>query len=301
MATGDNEDHDLHHLIPMIDAFLRSCGTDSKFDQEDIKFYIEEIFAYNLDAYRKEFFEIAKQRIDLFGDVQKAVMTEEQEADDRRKFLKKLSQEMKKKPVKDKEANRKKVIKKLKTSNPLNTKKMLLSPQLQNLLGGQTELARTEIVKGIWAYVRKHNLQNPRDRKEILCDKLMQAVFGRNVTIFSMNKILLNHITDPRKSQQMETGNRTSVSEESASQNEEQSNFDLKTHTISDDYNKELDNKELDTGDINTQKSNYFSASDSLLGSQLLSLAPSDINESDETSTNSSAYMSARDDESSLD
>ncbi|KAK7205740.1 hypothetical protein BZA70DRAFT_140291 [Myxozyma melibiosi] len=81
---------------------------------------------------------------------------------------------------------------KVNRNNPFNAR-MLLSEPLAELLG-QTELSRPECVKAIWAYIRENDLQNPRDKREILCDDRMRPVFGDKTHMFTMNKILGKHL-----------------------------------------------------------------------------------------------------------
>jgi upstream activation factor subunit UAF30 len=70
-----------------------------------------------------------------------------------------------------------------------------LSPELSALLGSGKMLPRTEVVKGLWVYIKKHELQNPDDRREILLDKRLYALFGvKQFTMFSMNKYIGAHI-----------------------------------------------------------------------------------------------------------
>ncbi|XP_011001192.1 PREDICTED: protein TRI1-like isoform X2 [Populus euphratica] len=69
-----------------------------------------------------------------------------------------------------------------------------LSPQLQAVVG-VPELARTEVVKKLWAYIRDNNLQDPKNRKKIKCDEALRAVFHVNsIDMFQMNKALSKHI-----------------------------------------------------------------------------------------------------------
>ncbi|GMM38360.1 Tri1 protein [Saccharomycopsis crataegensis] len=70
----------------------------------------------------------------------------------------------------------------------------LLSNELKAFLNVDCPLPRTDIVKRVWAYIKEHDLQNPKDRREILCDENMRPVFGKKVTIFSMNKVLSKHL-----------------------------------------------------------------------------------------------------------
>jgi upstream activation factor subunit UAF30 len=50
-------------------------------------------------------------------------------------------------------------------------------------------------VSKIWIYIKKHKLQNPANKREILADDKLAAVFGKNkVTMFEMNKLLAKHL-----------------------------------------------------------------------------------------------------------
>ncbi|XP_004511971.1 uncharacterized protein [Cicer arietinum] len=69
-----------------------------------------------------------------------------------------------------------------------------LSPQLQEFVGAP-EMARTEVVKQLWAYIREKNLQDPTNRRNIVCDEPLRALFGVNtINMFQMNKVLTKHI-----------------------------------------------------------------------------------------------------------
>lgn len=70
-----------------------------------------------------------------------------------------------------------------------------ISKDLANFLGKGAEMARTEIVKALWDYIKEHQLQNPENKREILLDAKMQAVFGcETFTMFTMNKYVAAHI-----------------------------------------------------------------------------------------------------------
>ncbi|CAN4107656.1 unnamed protein product [Withania somnifera] len=69
-----------------------------------------------------------------------------------------------------------------------------LSPQLQKLVG-ESELGRPQVVKKIWAYIREKNLQNPQNKRKILCDELLREIFrSKIIDMFQMNKMLSKHI-----------------------------------------------------------------------------------------------------------
>lgn len=70
-----------------------------------------------------------------------------------------------------------------------------VSPELQAVVG-EPAMPRTEIVKQLWAYIRKNNLQDPSNKRKIICDDALRLVFETDCTdMFKMNKLLAKHIT----------------------------------------------------------------------------------------------------------
>ncbi|XP_016444247.1 protein TRI1 [Nicotiana tabacum] len=53
-----------------------------------------------------------------------------------------------------------------------------VSPEMQAFLGGLPEIPRTQALKFIWAYIKQHNLQDPEDKKVIICDEKLKNIFG---------------------------------------------------------------------------------------------------------------------------
>lgn len=52
-----------------------------------------------------------------------------------------------------------------------------------------------QIVKQLWAYIRKNNLQDPSNKRKIICDDALRVVFETDCTdMFKMNKLLAKHI-----------------------------------------------------------------------------------------------------------
>ncbi|XP_048438479.1 transcription factor rlmA isoform X2 [Pyrus x bretschneideri] len=69
-----------------------------------------------------------------------------------------------------------------------------VSPELEAVVG-EPALPRTEIVKQLWAYIRKNNLQDPSNKRKIICDDALRVVFETDCTdMFKMNKLLSKHI-----------------------------------------------------------------------------------------------------------
>jgi upstream activation factor subunit UAF30 len=71
---------------------------------------------------------------------------------------------------------------------------LTLSPALQEVLGAKP-LARTEVVKKLWVYIKKHGLQDPKNRRNINADAKLKAVFGKGtVNMFEMTKLVSKHL-----------------------------------------------------------------------------------------------------------
>ncbi|KAJ5171228.1 uncharacterized protein N7500_004011 [Penicillium coprophilum] len=76
-------------------------------------------------------------------------------------------------------------------------KPMNLSEPLSALLGEVT-LSRPQTVKKVWQYIRENELQDPSDRRQILCDDAMRGVFKQDrVHMFTMTKILNQNLYNP--------------------------------------------------------------------------------------------------------
>lgn len=85
-----------------------------------------------------------------------------------------------------------------KPADPNAPKKMsAISPALAEFFGGGvSEMNRGEVVKQIWVYIKKENLQDPSDKRKIILDEKMKGVFGekKRIDMFQMAKLLQPHI-----------------------------------------------------------------------------------------------------------
>jgi len=54
---------------------------------------------------------------------------------------------------------------------------------------------RTEIMKKVWVYIKKNNLQDKKNRRQINADDKLKALFGgkASVTMFEMTKYIFKH------------------------------------------------------------------------------------------------------------
>jgi hypothetical protein len=66
-----------------------------------------------------------------------------------------------------------------------------LSDELTEFFDGVFEMQRTEVTKKMWVYIKAKNLQNPSNKREILCDEKLEKLFKRKkVDMFKMTKLL---------------------------------------------------------------------------------------------------------------
>ncbi|MFA5160810.1 MAG: SWIB/MDM2 domain-containing protein [Elusimicrobiales bacterium] len=60
---------------------------------------------------------------------------------------------------------------------------------------GANPLPRTEVVKKLWDYIKKHSLQDKANKRMINADDKLKAIFEKNqISMFEMNKIVAKHL-----------------------------------------------------------------------------------------------------------
>lgn len=78
--------------------------------------------------------------------------------------------------------------------NPAFMKALTPSTTLAAVVGA-TPLPRTEVVKKLWAYIKKFNLQDAKNKRNINADDKLKAIFGKaTVNMFEMTKIVSKHL-----------------------------------------------------------------------------------------------------------
>jgi len=79
--------------------------------------------------------------------------------------------------------------------NPALTKPLELDAALEAVVG-KGPMARSQVVKKLWEYIKKHDLQNPQNKRNILADDKLKPLFdGKGeVTMFEMTKLVSAHI-----------------------------------------------------------------------------------------------------------
>jgi chromatin remodeling complex protein RSC6 len=69
------------------------------------------------------------------------------------------------------------------------------SPALSEVIGNKP-MPRTEIIKRIWDYIKKNNLQDKKNRRMINADAKLKTVFGgkSQVSMFELAKVVNSHV-----------------------------------------------------------------------------------------------------------
>jgi upstream activation factor subunit UAF30 len=62
---------------------------------------------------------------------------------------------------------------------------------------GKGPMPRSEVVKALWAYIKKHDLQDPANKRNINSDEKLKKVFDGKGTVnmFEMTKLVSKHLS----------------------------------------------------------------------------------------------------------
>jgi upstream activation factor subunit UAF30 len=75
-------------------------------------------------------------------------------------------------------------------------KPMTVSAELAAVVG-KGPMPRSEVVKALWVYIKKNNLQDPKNKRNIMADESLKKVFGGKavVNMFEMTKLVSKHLS----------------------------------------------------------------------------------------------------------
>ena len=81
-------------------------------------------------------------------------------------------------------------------TNSAFMKPMNISSELA-IVVGKGPMPRSEVVKKLWVYIKKNNLQDSKDKRNINADENLKKVFGGKGTVnmFEMTKLVSKHLT----------------------------------------------------------------------------------------------------------
>ncbi|EYU44365.1 hypothetical protein MIMGU_mgv1a025674mg [Erythranthe guttata] len=162
-------------------------------DLSDRKAFIRE----QVDVYMQSQFESVANNEDEINDEGAAELAEEEEEEEEVEEEEEGEEESvsssNPKASTKKRSKKKKEVKKRSGGGGF-TKLCTLSPELQKFTG-VPELARTEVVRQLWSYIKENNLQDPSNRRTIICDDTLRNLFEvDSIDMFQMNKSLAKHI-----------------------------------------------------------------------------------------------------------
>ncbi len=108
-------------------------------------------------------------------------------------MAKKAAKKVAKKAAPKKVAAKKPAAKKV---NSAFMKPLTVSPALA-LVVGKGPLPRSEVVKKLWVYIKKNDLQDKKNKRNINGDAALVAVFGgkKTVNMFEMTKLVSKHLS----------------------------------------------------------------------------------------------------------
>ena len=82
------------------------------------------------------------------------------------------------------------------TTNSAFMKPMTISEELAEVVG-KGPMPRSEVVKKLWVYIKKLDLQDPKNKRNIVADDKLKKVFGGKavVNMFEMTKLVSKHLS----------------------------------------------------------------------------------------------------------
>lgn len=81
-------------------------------------------------------------------------------------------------------------------TNSAFMKPLTVSSELAAVVG-KGPMPRSEVVKALWVYIKKNNLQDPKAKRNIMADENLKKVFGGKavVDMFEMTKLVSKHLS----------------------------------------------------------------------------------------------------------
>jgi upstream activation factor subunit UAF30 len=82
-----------------------------------------------------------------------------------------------------------------KKANAAFMKPLQPSSALSEIVGSKA-LPRTQVVKKLWEYIKKNDLQDKKNRRNINADAKLKPIFGKaQVSMFEMTKLVSKHLS----------------------------------------------------------------------------------------------------------
>jgi chromatin remodeling complex protein RSC6 len=81
-------------------------------------------------------------------------------------------------------------------ANSAFMKPLNVSPDLEAVVG-KGPMPRSEVVKKLWEYIKGKDLQDPKNKRNIVADEALKKVFDGKavVNMFEMTKLVSKHLS----------------------------------------------------------------------------------------------------------
>lgn len=81
-------------------------------------------------------------------------------------------------------------------ANSAFMKPLTVSAELAEVVG-KGPMPRSEVVKKLWVYIKGKDLQDPKNKRNIIADESLKKVFGGKavVNMFEMTKLVSKHLS----------------------------------------------------------------------------------------------------------
>ncbi len=68
--------------------------------------------------------------------------------------------------------------------------------EVLTVLVGKSTMPRTEIIKQLWVYIKKNNLQDPKNKRTIVADEKLKPLFDgkKSINMMQLAKCISNHL-----------------------------------------------------------------------------------------------------------
>ncbi len=75
-----------------------------------------------------------------------------------------------------------------------------VTPELAQIVGS-SEITRTQITQKVWDYIKRHRLQDQKNKRVINPDQLLAKVLGSTqpIDMFELTRLISKHIREPNK------------------------------------------------------------------------------------------------------
>ncbi|UCG34139.1 MAG: hypothetical protein JSU68_05795 [Phycisphaerales bacterium] len=114
-----------------------------------------------------------------------------------RKAKRKVAKKAKKRKAPRKKTAKKKTVKRKKRKpNPAFMKALTPSAELAAVVGAKP-LPRTQVIKKLWAYIKRNGLQDAKNRRMVNADAKLKPIFRgkKQVSMFQMTALVSKHLT----------------------------------------------------------------------------------------------------------